>query len=57
MKFEQHSLPFKQKQETWLASFGVFAMRNYLEAVLDLSYMTTPHQSWPALPAVNLQTG
>jgi hypothetical protein len=57
MKFEPHSLPFKQKQETWLASFGVIAMRNYLAAVLDLSYPTTPYQFQPDLPAVNLQTG
>jgi hypothetical protein len=57
MKFVPHSLPFELKQETWLANFGVIAMRNYLAAISDLSYMTTPHQSWPARPAVNLQMG
>jgi hypothetical protein len=33
-----HSLPFELKQETWLANFGVIAMRNYLAAISDLSY-------------------
>jgi hypothetical protein len=57
MKFVPHSLLFELKQETWLTNFGVIATRNYLAAISDLSYTTTPHQLRPAQPVINLQMG